>query len=164
MSKREKKKITHQLYLRFVKSRLILSLFASERKCTHFFVSVGVFMKHFKRKKSLRKSRSLKILMMRFLRKLLLSLGLPNIELIVRGTPFYLNILLNSLFKPIPHAVNNVLGGPLIDEASGKRQSLNIEAIQFEKFKAFGFMKAKKRGRVKRKIRRRLYRFNQVSD
>ena len=163
-SKKKKKNIIHHVYFKFVKSRLILSLLSEQRRHTHFFVSVGIFMKHFKRKKSLRKGRAFKILMMRFLRKLLLTLKLPSLELVVRGAPFYLTLLLNSLFKPIPHPVPDLLTGGSINEVSNKKRNLSIESIQFERFKAFGYMKPKKRGRVKRKIRRRLYRFNQIDD
>ncbi len=164
VSKQRKRIIYHQVWFRFNKNRLILSLYTPAKVKTHFYVSVGIFMKHFKHKKSLRKSRSLKILMMRFLRKVLIALRLANIELCFRGVPFYLNLLLASLFRPIPHLIPDPLHEDIIDEASNPKRNLNVSSIIFTNPKPFGYLKPKKRGRVKRKIRRKLYRFNVVSD
>jgi len=156
--------VTHDLYMRFNKHRLIIAL-ADEKKCnTHFFLSTGLLLKHFQRKKSIKKNKSMKLLMARFLRKLLILLRLRNIILRIRGVPLYLDIMLAMLFRPLSHFFTDPFTGQEIDEIQKKKTRLNFSAIVFTRFKPFGYQKEKKMGRVKRKIRRKLVKLNAVID
>jgi len=156
--------ITHNLYMRFNGHRLIITLADDRVGNTHFFLSTGLLLKYFERKKSIKKNKSMKLLMIRFLRKLLILLRLKNIVLKVRGVPLYMDILLAMLFRPLSHFFTDPFTGLEVDEIQRKKNHLNFSAIVFTKFKPFGYQKTKKRGRIKRKIRRKLVKLNAVID
>ena len=155
---------THQLRFRFNKSRLTLALFQDFTMKPYFQISSGVFMKFFQKKKSMRKSRTLKVLMLRFLRKLLLLIKLPRIHLYVSGVPALLGLLLETLHKPLPHVITDPLTKRLIDEVNEPESFGSFSQITFNDSKPFGIVKQKKRGRVKRKIRRKLQRISKNID
>ena len=106
----------------------------------------------------------MKLLMARFLRKLLLVLGAPHIVLCLKGVPLFIDILLSMMFRPLPHPFMDPITGETVDETQGDKTSLNVAAIEITRAKPFGYQKQKKRGRVKRKIRRKLTRLNAVID
>lgn len=107
----------------------------------------------------------MKFLLMKFLRKLLVILRLTNVVLHFRGVPVLLDLLLQFLYQPISHPMRDPLTGRLIDE-TGKRSArdLKITEITFVHPKPFGYLKTRKRGRIKRKIRRKIIRSSQVVD
>ena len=157
-------KPTHQLRFRFNKSRLTLALFHDFTMKPYFQISSGVFMKFFQKKKSMRRSRALKVLMLRFLRKLLLLIKLPRIHLYVSGVPALLSLLLETLHKPLPHTIVDPLSKRLVDEINEPESFGSFSQITFNDSKPFGVVKQKKRGRVKRKIRRKLQRISKQID
>ena len=106
----------------------------------------------------------MKLLMARFLRKLLLILRLKNIVIISRGVPVHFNLLLSTLFKPLSHPFLDPISMKLIDETQDEKSLLRISELSFPSSKPFGTQKMKKKGRVKRKIRRKLTRLNSVID
>jgi hypothetical protein len=156
--------VTHDLYMRFNKHRLIITLADEKKHNTHFFLSTGLLLRHFQKKKSIKKNKSMKLLMARFLRKLLIVIRLRNIILRIRGIPLYLEIMLAMLFKPLSHLFPDPFTGQEVDEILGEKTTLNFSAIVFSRFKPFGYQKEKKMGRVKRKIRRKLVKLNAVID
>ena len=162
--------VEHTLRFRFNKSRLHIIFEDSLVHKTHFFTTPGLFIRYFQGKKSLKKNKALKYLMARFLRKVLLVLKLESVGVITKGVPVHLERILNALFKPLSHPFTNPLTGDLINEsdsgASSAKSSLNINisSITFLAPKPFSYQKTRKRGRVKRKIRRKLVRLNKVID
>ena len=106
----------------------------------------------------------MKILMVKFLRKLLLVLKLKNVIVLSRGVPVYLELLLSTLFRPLSHPFTDPIVGSIIDETQDEKNNINVSSIMFINIKPFGSQKAKKKGRVKRKIRRKLVRLNSVID
>jgi hypothetical protein len=150
--------------MRFNKHRLIIALADEKKHNMHFFLSTGLLLKHFQRKKSIKKNKSMKLLMARFLRKLLILLRLRNIVLRIRGVPLYLDIMLAMLFRPLSHFLTDPFTGEEVDEIQEKKRKLNFSTIVFSRFKPFGYQKEKKMGRVKRKIRRKLVKLNSVID
>jgi len=125
---------------------------------THFFVTPGLFIKYFQGKKSLKKNKSLKLLMSRFMRKLLLVLKLKDVGIVTRGTPVHIEQLLSFLFKPLSHPFLDPLSGERINEADSTRGpkktalSIGITSIRFDASKPYSYQKTKKKGRIKRKI------------
>lgn len=160
----------HTLRFRFNKARLHIIFEDSLDHRTHFFTTPGLFIRYFQGKKSLKKNKALKYLMARFLRKVLLVLKLESVGLITKGVPVHLERILNALFKPLSHPFKNPLTGDVINESDlGAGQSpssagVNISSITFLAPKPFSYQKTRKRGRVKRKIRRKLVRLNKVID
>ena len=84
---------------RFNRSRLVVAFESSFEKEQYLFLSPGLFLKYFQRQKSLKKQNIMRVLMMRFLRKLLLSLRLKSINVCAKGTPIKLEMLLKMIMK-----------------------------------------------------------------
>ena len=93
---------------------------------------------------------------MRFLRKVLLVLNLKNIILHFKGIPILLDLLLHVLYQPITHAMKDPFRGFNLVETAKRRHLLRITKLTFSSPKPFGYMKPRKKGRIKRKIRRRI--------
>lgn len=165
-----RKVIEHILRFRFNKSRLHIILEDSKNHNTHFFTTPGLFIRYFQGKKSLKKNKALKYLMARFLRKMLLVLNLESVGLITKGVPVNLDKLLTAIFKPLSHPFTNPLTGEIINESDStlprkkEKGNIGISSVTFFAPKPFSYQKTRKRGRIKRKIQRRLVRMNKVID
>lgn len=106
----------------------------------------------------------MKLLTMRFLRKLLLIIRFKNLTVHAKGVPLFLDTLINTLYRPVTHPMRNPLTGSLIDEVTSKPRNLLISGITFFHPKPYGSLKQKKKGRIKRKIRRKVIKSNRVID
>ena len=155
---------SHALYFTFTGSRLVISLRDSWKDLTHLFASPGLFLRYFEGRKSLKRKRALMVLMVKFVRKILLVLKLSSVNLYVRGVPVYFDTLLSTLFRPLSHSIVNPLNGESLSESSTLKSDLGFESIQFLTSKPFGYQKPRKRGRVKRKIRRKISQTGSVVD
>ena len=102
--------------------------------------------------------------MMRFLRKLLIVIKLKSAHVHVKGIPLFLDTLLNMLFQPLTHPVKDPFTDAIIDETLDVQRNIKVTGITFIHPKPYGFYKQKKKGRVKRKIRRRVMKANRVID
>ena len=149
---------------RFLGPKLAISLVDDSAHKNYFFLSPGLFLKYFNRKRSLKKNKSMKLLMMRFLRKMLLVLKLKNLILRSKGVPLFFETLLNMLYQPIAHPFKNPLTEKVIAEVKKRPRDLNISELTFTHPKPYGSMKSKKRGRIKRKVRRKVMKVNRVID
>ena len=163
----QRDEIKHFLRFRFNRQRLFVILEDKNRKRTHMFVTPGLFLRYFEKKKSLKKNRSMKFLMMRFLRKILLVLNLKSVGIITRGVPLHLDSLMTSLFRPLSHPFPDPLTGSVINESDSvnpERGDIHVNSTLFLSSKPFAPQKTRKRGRIKRKIKRRLVRTNSLID
>ena len=162
--KAQKRVVRHHLRFRFKRQKLMLALADEPTRSTHMFVSPGLFLKYFQRKKSLKKNKSMKFLMVRFMRKVLLILRVRNVVINSRGVPLHLSSLLSVLFRPFSHHFEDPLTSTLINETEDYHSNINVSAIMFTSPRPFGSQKTRKMGRVKRKIRRRITRLGNVID
>ena len=165
----------YKLILKFKKAYFYVTLLDSQNRI-FFSLHTGMFLKFFNYKKSLKKSKSFKILLIRYLRKLLIVTGINNFNLVIRWTSNHLSKLLHILQKPIPHAFVDPLTRTTVLEQSIKLKQgaadpyrktqpvFNFVYIVFVKTKPYGTMKTKKIGRIKRKIRRKVMKLNKISD
>jgi hypothetical protein len=149
---------------KFLSSRLSVALVDNSTHKTYFFLSPGILLKYFNYKRSLKKNKAMKLLVMRFLRKLLLVLKLKNLTLYAKGLPLFFQPLLQMLYRSIAHPFMNPLTKTLITEIKKKPRDLNITEVIFTYSKPHGPIKLKKRGRIKRKVRRRIMKANRVID
>ena len=95
---------------------------------------------------------------------MLIMLGISNLNLIFKGTPTNLTRYVKALFVPITHFVQNPITNELYDEITKKPFKINVHSIFFLKSLVYKPMKLKKRGRVKRKILRKLILKNKLVD
>ena len=156
--------VTHNLYLTFNKHRFVITLTNSRERTTHLFITAGILLKYFQNRKSLKKNKAMRLLMARFLRKVLIILKLKRVVVYIRGIPLFFELFLNMLYKPLSHVFVNPLTGVEVDETLKNHLTLNIYKVFFNKVKPFGYQKTRKKGRVKRKIRRKLVKLNKVID
>ena len=161
------KPISFKLLFNFKKHYLYITLLDQKNNII-FSLHTGLFLKFFEYKKSLKKSKSLKILLVRYLRKLFLISGVRTFTLYIKQTSDQLNKILQILQKPINHPFTDPLTGLVINEelerGARRSQFFHFLYIVFFKNKPYGSMKTKKTGRLKRKIRRLVIRANRIID
>lgn len=159
-----KKKYFFNLFLMFKKRRLTLNL---QDYCGNnlFFLAPGFFIKFFEKKKSLKNNKSFKILAARYLRKLYLFIKIKYSIFHVKKTPACLLEFLSSLNSPIIHKFYDPFTNKLIEEKlSFKKPLINVSYFIFSKNIDFSNNKIQKKGRVKRKITRKLILENSIPD
>jgi len=129
----------YKLIFNFKKHYLYITLL-DNRGNIFFSLSTSLFLKFFNFKKSLKKSRNFKILLMRYLRKLLLISNINNFNLYVKKTSDHLSKLIQILQKPINHSFIDPLTGSVIDEEQLKRKTVifNFVYIIFLQNKSYG--------------------------
>lgn len=130
---------------------------------TYSTSSLGMFSKFFNKGKNFIRSKSIFLVSAGFLRKILIYSGLKDLILVVKKTPVYFNEILNAVHSPAIPFYNHPFSNLSVDE------SLILPEFRFGMFlffnnKNYGSHKVRLRGRLKRKISRRLQRLNRVLD
>jgi hypothetical protein len=150
----------------FKQNTFLISL-TSFKRTLYFFLSTGLFLKFFKRNKAFKKNKLVKFLMIKTLRKFLILSLIKNLILVIRGLPVNLNTLISLLNSPLLRLFydpTQVDKKTQIQETEFKKKILNYIYIIFLEAKSYVKFKVKKRGRVKRKIRRKLTLLNNLID
>lgn len=129
----------------------------------YFSASEGVFNSRLDRPKRFKKNKAIKFIMAKYLRKLLIVSDITWMVLVIRNNPLFLNEILQLLNEPSVHKYLNPFSKKVINEFS--KQSLKRPHIfKFSYFhyiftKFYGINRhPRPRGKVKRKIRRKLVR------
>lgn len=160
----KREKFFFRLIFTFKSRRLLLNLQDNSMK-NLFYFSPGFFIKFFEKKKSLKKSRSLKMLSARYLRKLYIFSKIKYSIFFVKKLPVGFLEFLSSLNTPIIHKFNDPFTNKLVEEnPNPNRPLINILYFIFFKNIDFSSNKIKKKGRIKRKITRKLFLENSISD
>jgi hypothetical protein len=155
--------VVYRLYLTFTSSRIFANLGTTNSFSNNYFsLSLGLFLKFFKKKKSMKKKKIFKILLLRYIRKLFLIVGIVNIELYINRTPLLLDELLNSLRTPADIRFVDPLNECIYKDF--EKPVINLMSIKFNTPKPYGPVKGPRKGRLKRRIMRRLIRTYRVSD
>jgi hypothetical protein len=157
----------YNLYLTFTANRLFINM-VSKGGLHHNYLSlsVGLFLKFLGGKKSFKKGKLVKILLMKYLRKILIVSEIRDLVIFTRRTPVFFTELCNSLISPIIRPFLNPFTGFMYDDTklNSTKPKLRVKQIFFYQPKSFGLMKGPRRGRLKRKIMRRIIRTNRVCD
>lgn len=156
------RRIPSLLMMSFRRSRLFSSI-QSKSSITHSNSSLGMFSVYLNRGKAFTKNKSNYILMSSFLRKLIVYSSLRDIFLIVKHIPIYLNELIATINKQSINFYKDPFSGKLISE-SGIKNSFYFDIFFFFNNKPYGFVKTRKKGRIKRKITKRLVKLNRLVD
>jgi len=91
---------TYHLMFNFRRTRLFINLKNGKHR-NYLSLTLGLFLKFFKNKKSLKKNKVFKFLLIKYLRKILILANLKNIYLRVKKTPIFLQELMSLLTKPL---------------------------------------------------------------
>ena len=145
---------------------MVVSLTDSCEGITHFNITVGALMRYFQNRKSLRKHKVLRVILARILRKMLMILKFKFIQLKLRGIPVHLDLFMKTLFEPLNRPFTDPLSGIEIDETKIKQPRLlvNWYGPDILRAKPYGYQKTRKKGRIKRKIRRKLVKLVRLVD
>ena len=125
--------------------------------------SLGLFSKMLNKGKSFIRSKMVYLITMSFFRKVLIYSSFRNLSLFIKNEPLYLNELLSTLFKPVIGFYKHPFNNYLVDEKLIKT-SYRFNNILFINNKKFTVQKTRKRGRLKRRIIKRLVSINKVLD
>ena len=125
----------------------------------------GLLIKHLVgRKKGAKKALTTKLLLVRFLRKILLVSRIKRLHMVIKSLPLHLPQLFNFLNKPLSHIIKDPFTKKSIDETGEEYTIFEYYALTFLYPKSYGYQKTRKKGRIKRKIRRKIVRLARVID
>ena len=138
----------------------------AQPKYNYFSISLGIFLKFYKNRRPLKRSKLFKLLLVKFVRKLIVLANIKAVKFFIKGVPIFFLELYKALTTPsvhnysisrtdFPYKVRN-LSDPLF--------TFVVTNYIFLKTKPYGGLKARRRGRVKRKILKRLVKKNAVKD
>ena len=154
----------YKLYFTFTSNRLFINLLSFSGK-NYTSLAVGLFLKFFKNKKSFKKNKLIKILLVKYLRKLLIVAGVKNLYFYVHKKPLFFQELCKTLTTPLVNSFINPLTSVSVNESSFSRtQPFSIRYLFFKHSKPYNIMRLPRKGRLKRKIMRRIIRTNKISD
>ena len=130
---------------------------------TYTTLSLGSFLHFFLKPRSFRKSKQLYTLLINFFRKIILYVGITKLSISVKFVPKYFSELLSMFLRrssnPYLHPFTNLT----TDEHSTK-STFTIINILFFNTKPYGFFRKRKKGVVKRKILRKVFKNNGIID
>ena len=95
--------LLYNLYFHFKKNKFIITLNYFRSKENLLCLTPGLLIKGFEYKKSIKKNITLKFLLVRFLRKIIITLRLKHLKVMIKGVPLKLNKLMYFFLKPITH-------------------------------------------------------------
>ena len=153
----------YRLFFNFKKNRFFINLLNCLNK-NYLSLSNGLFIKYFEFKKSLKRKKLLKLLLLKYLRKMFLVLKLKHFNLFIKSAGFFLNEFLTLLLQPSGKSFINPLTTKSFSDVSHSANQFNFSYVFFLNTKSFSFLKLKKKGRVKRKIQRKLIKLNTIID
>jgi hypothetical protein len=163
--KRHNSTTVHNLVLKFNQHQFFISLLDPAKRRNYFSLLPGLLLKHIEgSRKSAKKALTTKLLLMRFLRKLLIVSRIKNFTVIVKGIPLFIVQLFTFLNNPLTHAIKDPFTKKIIDETGDSYTIFNYFHLFFLRPKPYGYQKTRKKGRVKRKIRRKIARSARVID
>jgi hypothetical protein len=102
--------------------------------------------------------------MAKYVRKIFILSRIINTFLIVKNNPVFLLEIINFFNLPISHKFTDPSTGEVIEEKTTTPKLIKFLYFIFLENKNFSNNKEKKRGRVKRKITRKLVLSNKIVD
>lgn len=151
------------LNLNFPRNRFFPN-FKTIRGETYTFLSLGMFSKFFTKNKSFFKTKQMYLILASFLRKILLFASIKFLYLLITNIPTYVKEIMST----INNSVINHYKNPFNEENFiNEKNTINPFKFSFFMFinnKPYGKVKVKKKGRLKRKITKRLTQMNRVLD
>lgn len=153
----------YALYLSFKRNRFFPYFDMTSFRQTIFNNSLGILSKRFSTKKSFLRGKSSYIMSASFIRRLLIFIRVVRLNLFFLKRPKYLKDILAT----INTSVNVFYQHPYRSETVNEKElflPIYFEYINFINNKAYGPVKRKKQGRLKRKISKRVILYNNVAD
>lgn len=153
----------YKLYFTFTPNRFYINLSNAEG-INYLSLSIGLLLKFFKHQKSLKKNKSLKFLLVKFLRKLIIVSKIDNLIVFLKKTPTLVSEVFRFLINPLPSPFLDPITNRTILEEGRSSYRINISYIYFLKTISYTSMKQRQRGRLKRKITKKVISKNRIVD
>jgi len=154
---------SHNLDFNFKKQRFFPQLENFFLKKTVFNASLGIISKFFSKSKKFLRSKNSYIFLATYFRRFLTYLNISNLYLFIRKIPKYLKDILRVLLSKANVLYKNPFKHEVINEKK-KSVIFNLSYIYFYNNKPHGVIRRKKRGRLKRKIMKRIILLNSLID
>lgn len=153
------------LTLNFRRIRFFPFLKREGKTPVFFNSSLGMLSNFFSSSKSFLRQKASYLLSAAFLRKVMLYLELKHLTLVIRGIPLYLQEILSTILTPSKKTYDHPLRSPqqVVDENTRPRR-FGFEYVIFTSLKPHSVMKRKKKGRLKRKIAKKIVLLNNILD
>lgn len=128
-------------------------------------LSLGIVSSRLNKGASFKKKKSTFLFVASFIRKVLIHSGTRGVGLVIHRTPQYFSEILSTMYTTSVTLYKDPFRNQVTSESlHGKSYKYSIPFILFQKTKSFGYIKAGKKGRLKRKIAKRLVLSNRVTD
>jgi hypothetical protein len=131
---------------------------------TLFNCSLGVIAKYLNKGKSFTKKKAVYLLLFSLIRKILLYSKINDMILVLNRTPKYLQEFMTTLNTPSVSIYSNPFKASELLSESSKDTYFDFKFVQVITSKSYGYIKMGKRGRLKRKISKRVQASNRVLD
>lgn len=164
LKKRKIQKFFFFMHWNFKKNQRLYLNLKNHRKRNFLFLSNGFFLKYFEKKKSIRKNKSIKMLIARYVRKLYLLIKFKYTIFFIKNIPTYLYEIINIMNTPIIHKFSSPFSDKTVEESFLNKNIFNINYFIFSRNIDFSNNKTKKKGRIKRKITRKLVLESSITD
>lgn len=158
-----RQRVRYFLILSFTKNKLFVNLQNIYKK-NYFFLSCGLFIRFFKKKKSFKKNKTVKLLIAKYVRKIYLICRIKNSTLVVRKNPLLLLEIINFFNAPIAHKFIDPVENRVIEETDRDYAWIKFLRFIFIENKDFSNNRKPQKGRIKRKILRKLVFENKIID
>ena len=152
------------LDLNFLRNRFFPQLLSTVKKSTIFNCSLGVTSSYFSKKKSFLRSKAAYALLSVYIRRLLVYTGVNSLMLRVIGLPLHLNFITRLILLNSNVLYRNPFKTKFIVNEKDNPISIKFSYVIFINNKFFGLQKRKKKGRLKRKINKRISVINNITD
>ncbi len=152
------------LLLNFLRSRFFPTVYDLHGRTQYLYLSMGMVSWRFKQSKAFRKHKTVYLLLANFLRKILLYSSLTSLILVVKKIPIYFREILNTLLSPTIAPYQHPFFKYQTIEEKFFKNPFSFSYVIFTNNKPYGKLKLRKRGRLKRKISKKVVSLNRIPD
>ena len=154
----------YNLSLNFKRNRFFFCFDMNTSKKIIFNNSLGIISKRFSDKRSYLKSKSSYIMSSSYARRILIYLSINRMQMSILKTPKFLKDIINTLTTNSNSLYKNpFIPSKLVNEKE-QNPVIYFEYVVFVNNKALGPLKKKKKGRLKRKISKKIIAYNNILD
>jgi len=160
---KNKKLNYNQLVLNYRRMRFY-PVVRDRKNSTLFNCSLGIVSKFLNKGKSFVKKKIVYLIVFSLIRKVLLFSKLDDMILVINRTPKYLQEFMSTLYTPAISIYNNPFKASQLFVESSEHTYFDFKYVQVLTSKSYGYIKMSKRGRLKRKISKRVQLSNRILD
>ena len=153
----------HRLILTFRRSRIFVN-FGNGLNQNYFSLRPGLLLRFIKQTKAFKKTKVVRLMLAMYLRRLLIVSRLTSFDLWLRRLPIFMQEFLDALHRHTPVSFKDPITSKTVTESESDKFVFQVTYMVFQYNKPFGFMKNRLRGRVKRKISKRIVRMQSRVD